>query len=203
MIAWLSGQLLAKNPPTVLLDVNGVGYEMEAPLSVFYQLPDVGETVSLFTHLVVREDAQLLFAFESELQRDIFRTLIRVNGVGPKVALAILSTLTIDELMFAMSQEDVKLLTKVPGIGAKTAQRLLVELKDRLEKEFADISASATSDGTVAGAARNAQQDAISALESLGYKAADATKVVRSLPTDLSSEELIRQSLRQLSGRVL
>lgn len=203
MIAWLSGQLLAKNPPTILLDVNGVGYEMEAPLSVFYQLPDVGEAVSLFTHLVVREDAQLLFAFESELQRDIFRTLIRVNGVGPKVALAILSTLTIDELMLAMSQEDVKLLTKVPGIGAKTAQRLLVELKDRLEKEFADISASATSDGTAAGAARNAQQDAISALESLGYKAADATKVVRSLPTDLSSEELIRQSLRQLSGRVL
>lgn len=203
MIAWLRGQLLAKNPPTVLLNVNGVGYEMEAPLSVFYQLPDVGETVSLFTHLVVREDAQLLFAFESELQRDIFRTLIRVNGVGPKVALAILSTLTIDELMLAMSQEDVKLLTKVPGIGAKTAQRLLVELKDRLEKEFADISASATSDGTTAGAARNAQQDAISALESLGYKAADATKVVRSLPTDLSSEELIRQSLRQLSGRVL
>lgn len=203
MIAWLSGQLLAKNPPTILLDVNGVGYEMEAPLSVFYQLPDIGETVSLFTHLVVREDAQLLFAFESELQRDIFRTLIRVNGVGPKVALAILSTLTIDELMLAMSQEDVKLLTKVPGIGAKTAQRLLVELKDRLEKEFADISASATSDGTTAGTARNAQQDAISALESLGYKAADATKVVRSLPTDLSSEELIRQSLRQLSGRVL
>lgn len=202
MIAWLSGKLLAKTPPTLLLDVNGVGYEMEAPLSVFYQLPEVGESLSLFTHLVVREDAQLLFAFENQLQRDIFRTLIRVNGVGPKVGLAILSTLTVDELMLAMSQEDVKLLTKVPGIGAKTAQRLLVELKDRLEKEFSDIATSSDS-STEAGAARNAQQDAISALESLGYKAADATKVVRSLPTDLSSEELIRQSLRQLSGRVL
>lgn len=202
MIARLSGKLLAKTPPTLLLDVNGVGYEMEAPLSVFYQLPEVGESLSLFTHLVVREDAQLLFSFENQLQRDIFRTLIRVNGVGPKVGLAILSTLTVDELMLAMSQEDIKLLTKVPGIGAKTAQRLLVELKDRLEKEFSDIAASPDS-STEAGAARNAQQDAISALESLGYKAADATKVVRSLPTDLSSEELIRQSLRQLSGRVL
>jgi len=136
MIAWLKGQLLEKQAPTILLDVNGVGYELEAPMSTFYELPSVGEQVVVFVHMVVREDAQLLFGFASKQQRELFRSLIRVNGVGPKVALAILSTLSAQELLTCMLNEDVTQLCKVPGIGKKTAQRLVVEMKDRLEKEF-------------------------------------------------------------------
>lgn len=199
MIAWLQGVLIAKQPPHVLLNVNGVGYELEAPMSTFYDLPAINETVSIYVHMVVREDAQLLFAFSNQQQRELFRSLIKVNGVGPKVALAVLSTLSGAELMQAMAGEDIALLTKVPGIGKKTAQRLLVEMKDRFEKEFADLAMPR-------GSAKPGQynrEDAISALESLGYKNADATRVVRTLPDDLSSEEIIRQALRTLSGRIL
>ena len=145
MIAWLKGQLLEKQPPSILLNVNGVGYELEAPMSTFYELPEVGQEVILFVHMVVREDAQLLFAFANKQQRELFRSLIRVNGVGPKVALAILSTLTAQELLSCMINEDVTQLCKVPGIGKKTAQRLVVEMKDRLEKEFGDVDFDTTS----------------------------------------------------------
>jgi Holliday junction DNA helicase RuvA len=149
----------------------------------------------------VREDAQLLFGFSSQQQRDLFRSLIKVNGVGPKVALAVLSTLSVQELMQCMINEDDALLTKVPGIGKKTAQRLIVELKDRLQKEFADVALDAST--TTQTNAVDDRQDAITALVSLGYKNGDASRVVRSLDSDLSSEEIIRQALRQLSGRVL
>ena len=202
MIAWLKGELLEKQPPSILVNVSGVGYELEAPMSTFYELPAVGETVTLFVHMVVREDAQLLFAFSSKQQRELFRSLIRVNGVGPKVALAILSTLSAQELLQCMVDEDVTQLCKVPGIGKKTAQRLVVEMKDRLEKEFSDVAleASATS-----GGATNERNDAIAALVALGYKNTDAARVVKALASDgdLSSEELIRQALRSLSGNVL
>jgi len=201
MIAWLQGELLAKQAPTILLNVNGVGYELEAPLSVFYELPAKGEAVSLHVHMVVREDAQLLFGFVSEQQRDLFRSLIRVNGVGPKVALAVLSTLSVQELIQCMANEDDALLTKVPGIGKKTAQRLIVEMKDRLEKEFADVALESAISGSASVA--DDRQDAISALVSLGYKSTEASRVVRALPNDLSSEEIIRQALRNLSGSVL
>ncbi len=200
MIAWLQGELLNKQPPTILLNVNGVGYELEAPMATFYELPAVGEKTTLFVHMVVREDAQLLFAFSTEQQRELFRSLIRVNGVGPKVALAVLSTLSPQELLQCMHNDDVAALTKVPGIGKKTAQRLLVEMKDRLEKEFADVALEANS---AAGSKNNERQDAISALVSLGYKSGDASRVVRGLDADLSSEEIIRQALRTLSGNVL
>ncbi|NND81187.1 MAG: Holliday junction branch migration protein RuvA [Gammaproteobacteria bacterium] len=200
MIAWLQGIVLHKQPPTIVLNIGGVGYELEAPLNTFYQLPAVGEKATLFTHLVVREDAQLLFGFDSQQQRELFRSLIRVNGVGPKVALAVLSTLSAEELMQAMAHEDISQLTKVPGIGKKTAQRLLVEMKDRLQKEFADVALEAAN---TPGAAASDRQDAIAALTGLGYKLADAGRVVRDLPSDLSSEELIRQALRNLSGKVL
>lgn len=200
MIAWLKGQLLEKQPPSILLNVNGVGYELEAPMSTFYELPEVGQEVILFVHMVVREDAQLLFAFANKQQRELFRSLIRVNGVGPKVALAILSTLTAQELLSCMINEDVTQLCKVPGIGKKTAQRLVVEMKDRLEKEFGDVDFDTTSAQSGASSDRN---DAIAALVSLGYKNTDASKVVKALPNDLSSEELIRQALRSLSGNVL
>ena len=199
MIAWLDGILLAKQPPNIVLNVNGVGYELEAPLSTFYELPAINEQISLFVHMVVREDAQLLFAFSNQQQRDLFRSLIKVNGVGPKVALAVLSTMSAQELLQCMADEDHDLLTKVPGIGKKTAQRLIVEMKDRLEKEFADVALEASSSTRPS----NDRLDAISALESLGYKNSDASRVIRALDADLSSEELIRQALRHLSGKIL
>ena len=199
MIARLKGVLLEKQAPLILLDVNGVGYELEAPLSAFYELPAVGESATLHVHMVVREDAQLLYAFSTQQQRDAFRSLIKVNGVGPKVALAVLSTLSLPELMQCMADDDFNLLCKVPGIGKKTAQRLIVELKDRLEKTFGDsIEVSASSPKT-----NTERQDAIAALESLGYKNSDASRVVKGLSAELSSEELIRESLKLLSGRVL
>ena len=200
MIAWLKGELLEKQPPSILLNVNGIGYELEAPMSTFYELPEVGQTVTLFVHMVVREDAQLLFAFADKQQRELFRSLVKVNGVGPKVALAILSTLSPQELLACMVNEDITQLCKVPGIGKKTAQRLVVEMKDRLEKEFADVEFDDSNQSSSSNADRN---DAIAALVSLGYKNTDAAKVVKALPNDLSSEELIRQSLRTLSGNVL
>lgn len=197
MIAWLSGTLLAKHPPQILLNVNGVGYELEAPLSTFYDLPKEQEQVSLYVHMVVRDDALLLFAFVSQQQRDLFRSLIKVNGVGPKVALAILSTLSVTELMQCMVNEDLTQLCRVPGIGKKTAMRLVVEMKDRLEKDFSDV---AMEPGM---SAKDDRQDAIAALVSLGYKQTEANRVVGQLPGDLSSEEIIRQGLRKLSGKVL
>ncbi|GHA11903.1 Holliday junction ATP-dependent DNA helicase RuvA [Arenicella chitinivorans] len=199
MIAWLQGQLIEKQAPEVVLNVQGVGYELEAPMSTFYDLPDVGETVTLFVHMVVREDAQLLFGFSKRQQREMFRSLIKVNGVGPKVALAVLSTLSAQELVLAMANDDVTQLCKVPGIGKKTAQRLLVEMKDRLAKEFGDISVS----GDTGAPATSQRHDAIAALVSLGYKNTDASRVVKALPDDLSSEEYIRRALRDLSGNIL
>lgn len=200
MIAWLEGRLLEKQAPSILLNVNGVGYELEAPMTTFYDLPAVGETATLYVHLVVREDAQLLFGFSSRQQRELFRSLIRVNGVGPKVALAILSTLSAQELLQCMASEDFKKLTQVPGIGMKTAQRLVVEMKDRLEKEFGDVALEARAQ---AGSGANDRDDAIAALVSLGYRQNDASRIVKAQSSDLSSEELIRAALRTLSGNVL
>lgn len=199
MIAWLQGELLEKQAPGLVLNVNGVGYELEAPMSTFYELPAVGETTTIYVHMVVREDAQLLFGFTSKQQREMFRSLIKVNGVGPKVALAVLSTLSTQELMQCMAEEDVAQLCRVPGIGKKTAQRLVVEMKDRLEKEFADMALEAS----VGESKSSNSRDAIDALVALGYKNAEASRVVKSLGSDLSSEELIRQALRNLSGNVL
>ncbi len=200
MISWLEGVLLEKQAPTIVLNVNGVGYELEAPMSTFYDLPEQGAPATLFVHMVVREDAQLLYGFSSKQQRDLFRSLIKVSGVGPKVGLAVLSTLSPQELLQCMANEDVAQLCKVPGIGKKTAQLLVLAMKDRLEKEFGDIALEV---GAGNSAAPNDKQDAIAALVSLGYKSADASRVIKSLPSDLSSEEMIRQSLRALSGKVL
>lgn len=199
MIAWLKGELLEKQAPGLVINVNGVGYELEAPMSTFYDLPEVGAQATVFVHMVVREDAQLLFGFTSKQQREMFRSLIRVNGVGPKVALAVLSTLSAQELLQCMANEDVTQLCRVPGIGKKTAQRLVVEMKDRLEKEFGDVSLEVSAGESSSNNAR----DAIDALVALGYKNAEASRVVKSLDSSLSSEELIRQALRVLSGNVL
>ncbi|GAA6136639.1 Holliday junction branch migration protein RuvA [Arenicella sp. 4NH20-0111] len=199
MIAWLKGELLEKLPPSLVLNVNGVGYELEAPMSTFYDLPVVGEQATVFVHMVVREDAQLLFGFTSKQQRELFRSLIKVNGVGPKVALAVLSTLSAQELLQCMANEDVTQLCRVPGIGKKTAQRLVVEMKDRLEKEFAHVALEVTAGES----SSNNTRDAVDALVALGYKNTEASRVIKSLDSSMSSEELIRQSLRVLSGNVL
>ena len=199
MIAWLKGELLEKQAPSLLLNVNGVGYELEAPMSTFYELPEVGAVATVFVDMVVREDAQLLFGFASRQQREMFRSLIRVNGVGPKVALAMLSTLSAQELMQCLINEDVTQLCRVPGIGKKTAQRLVVEMKDRLEKEFGDVPLEVSTGEST----HNNTRDAIDALVALGYKNTEAARVVKSQDSALSSEELIRQALRSLSGNVL
>lgn len=202
MIAWLKGELLVKQPPVIVLNVNGVGYELEAPMTCFYELPEVGESASLHVHMVVREDAQLLFGFATQAQRDLFRNLIKINGVGPKVALAVLSTLTLEELLHCVTAADVTQLTRVPGIGKKTAERLLVDLKTRLEPMLEQLEAGQLQDG---GSDVSASQraDAIAALESLGYKRAEVSRVLRNLAADLSSQEQIKQALRILSGKVL
>lgn len=202
MIAWLKGELLIKQPPSIVLNVNGVGYELEAPMTCFYELPEVGETVSLYVHMVVREDVQLLFGFAQQSQRDLFRNLIKINGVGPKVALAVLSTLTLEELLHCVTTSDVTQLTRVPGIGKKTGERLLVDLKSRLEPMLEQMDGGELSMDT-GDASVSQRADAIAALESLGYKRAEVSRVLRDLATDLSSQEQIKQALRILSGKVL
>lgn len=201
MIAWLKGIVREKKPPVIILDVGGVGYELEAPMTTFYDLPDSGEETALYTHLVVREDAQLLYGFSTTAERDMFRSLLKVRGVGPRVGLAILSGISADDFLVCIVQEDIKQLTTVPGIGTKTAQRLVIEMKDRLEKEM-DLSALATSPGGSEAGVPGSRQDAIGALIALGYRPADASRSINEIPGSggLGSEELIRAALKKLSG---
>ena len=202
MIGFLRGELTLKQPPLINLDVQGVGYELEAPMTTFYELPDVGQKVTLHTHFVVREDAQLLYAFTRVRQRDLFRNLLKVNGVGPRVALAILSGLSAEEFVACISNEDVDQITRIPGIGRKTAQRLIVEMKDKLESSQGLSGVDGASPAPAA--AGLPAVDAISALITLGYKSADATRAVRAIKGEtLSSEDLIRQALRNISAGVL
>jgi Holliday junction DNA helicase RuvA len=188
MIGFLRGLILRKQPPHLLIDVHGVGYEVEAPMSTFYNLPEAGGEITLFTHLVVREDAQILFAFGSESERRMFRSLIRVNGVGPKLALTILSGISADGFVRCVRENDTGALTRLPGIGKKTAERLVVEMRDRLD----DMVPSA-----VAGVAAHPRDEALSALVSLGYKPQEASSMLQAIKeTGLSSEELIRRALQ-------
>lgn len=194
MIGSLRGTLVQKTPPFLLLEVNGVGYEVEAPMTTFYDLPATGQPVMLFTHLVVREDAHLLFGFSRESQRRLFRSLLKVNGVGPRVALAILSGLTDQELLRCLANEDVARLTKVPGIGRKTAERLIVELRD---KELLGAGNVDLPPMQMAPEAQDPTAEAVSALIALGYKPNEASRAVQNVAkSDLSSEEMIRQALK-------
>ena len=196
MIGRLQGVLLRKEPPALMLDVGGVGYELEAPMTTFYELPAVGERVTLYTHLVVREDAHLLYGFVREAQRRLFRELLKVNGVGPRVALAVLSGLSDEEFCRCVAEEDIARLTKVPGIGRKTAERLVIEMRDKLPK---DIPLPAS---TAAGPAAPGDpvSEAVSALVALGYKPNEASRAVRSASTKgLSAEEIIRQALKGMA----
>jgi Holliday junction DNA helicase RuvA len=189
MIGFLRGVILRKQPPQLLLEVHGVGYELEAPMSTFYELSDVGTEITLFTHLVVREDAQILFGFGSESERRMFRSLLRVNGVGPKMALSILSGISADGFAACVRSNDVAALTKLPGIGKKTAERLVVEMRDRLQ----DVGAT----DTLTGAAARPRDEALSALVALGYKPQEADRMLQAIKeNDLSSEEFIRRALQ-------
>jgi Holliday junction DNA helicase RuvA len=197
MIGRLIGVLLEKQPPAILLDVQGVGYELEASMSTFYQLPECGENITLHTHLVVREDAQLLYGFYLLSERQMFRNLIKISGVGPKLALTILSGMSAEEFSSCILEGDSKALTRLPGVGKKTAERLVIELKDRLEK--GNGSKLPGTDSVPAKVERQAHpvNDAVSALISLGYKAQQASQMVRELDVeDKSTEEIIRAALQ-------
>jgi len=197
MIGRLQGTILEKQPPTILLDVQGVGYELEASMSTFYNLPECGENIILHTHLVVREDAQLLYGFFSLTERLMFRNLIKISGVGPKLALTILSGMSAEDFTRCILEEDSKTLTKLPGVGKKTAERLVIELKDRLQKDDS-IKLPGATDTDRAPLERqvNPVNDAVSALISLGYKAQQASQMVRDLDVeDKSTEDIIRAAL--------
>ena len=189
MIGRLTGILAAKSPPQLLVDVGGVGYELDVPMSSFYNLPAIGERVTLLTHFVVREDAQLLFGFLTAEERSTFRLLVKISGVGPRTALSILSGLSVAELAQAISMQEAGRLVKVPGIGKKTAERLLLELKGKLGPDLA-APANPVSD---------AQADIVQALIALGYNDRDATLALKSLPASIGVSDGIKQALKSLS----
>jgi len=191
VIGRISGILLDKTPPLALIDCNGVGYECEVPMSTFYLLPQVGDKVTLLTHFVVREDAQLLFGFGTHQERLMFRQLLKVNGIGAKSALAILSGLSIDELIHAVSLQEAGLLTRVPGIGKKTAERLLLELKDKFTL---DSALSMKGSGIT-----SMSQDVLNALIALGYNERESLNAVKSLDSNSSVNDGIKQALKYLS----
>lgn len=194
MIGYLRGKLVAKQPPQLVMDVGGVGYELDAPMSTFYNLPAVGSELSLFTHLVVREDAHILFGFGSERERRMFRELLKVSGVGPKLALGLLSGISVESFLVCIEAGDADTLVKVPGVGRKTAERLIVEMRDRA-KAFGEPFAAT---GVASAAAPNgAQAEAFTALVALGYKPAEVTRLLSAVDAAVTTtEELIRHALK-------
>ncbi|MDC1311810.1 Holliday junction branch migration protein RuvA [Burkholderiales bacterium] len=191
MISRITGFLIEKMPPTLVVEVSGIAYEIEAPMSTIYDLPDVGEQVTLYTHLLVREDAHLLYGFGRSGEKTAFRQLLKVNGIGAKIALAILSALSLDELRGLVASEDAVRLTKVPGIGRKTAERLILELRDKISHPDGSVASSPKSSLT---------EDAISALVSLGYSERDARVSVSKVENGLTLPEIIRQTLQLISS---
>lgn len=197
MIGFLRGKLVAKQPPQLILDVNGVGYELDAPMSTFYDLPALGAEVTLHTHLVVREDAHILFGFGSERERRMFRELLKVSSIGPKIALAILSGINVDTFLLCVEAGDADALVKVPGVGRKTAERLIIEMRDRV-KGFGEIVFRVQSASGSVSVEPHAE--AFSALVALGYKPVEVTRLLKSVNADAqSTEEMIRQALKAAS----
>ena len=214
MIGRLAGVVLHKLPPEVLLDVGGVGYELEVPMSTFYELPDIGQSSVLLVHMLVREDAQLLYGFASQRERQLFRLLLKVNGVGAKVALAILSTMSADDFIVTVEREDIAALIRIPGVGKKTAERLVIELRDKIKSiettmctidPASDNGSTGTEDTTTsktkAAEPGDSRLQAIDALVALGYKPAESTRMVdKAIGTtrsaDLAVEDIIRTTLR-------
>ena len=195
MIGRLAGTLIEKNPPAITVDVQGVGYELDVPMSTFYNLPATGERVVLHTHLIVREDGHFLFGFGSDEERAAFRQLLKISGVGARTALAVLSGMSVAELNQAVTLQDAGRLTKVPGIGKKTAERLLLELRDRLPKAASGIASAPGSGGTAASAA----SDILNALLALGYNEREALSAMKNLAPDVAVADGIRQALKLLS----
>lgn len=191
MIGRITGTLIEKNPPTICVDVNGIGYELDVPMSTLYDLPDVGGKITLHTHLSIRDDAHVLFGFAKASERVAFRTLIKVSGIGPKTALGILSGLSVDDLASAIQNQDIALLTRAPGIGKKTAERMILELRDKFDVSVVSTTTAPTSD----------RSDILNALLALGYNNTEANKAVKKVPADVSVSEGIRQALQILSGR--
>ena len=199
MIGRLKGILLTKQPPTLLLDVNGVGYEIDAPMSTFYQLPELNQELVLHTHLVVREDVQQLCGFITETERSMFRSLIKINGVGPKLALSILSAISADDFARCIQDNDTTTLVRLPGVGKKTAERLVIEMRDKLKDWQTDSSSNSTASGGIIDVQHlaNPVEEAVSALIALGYKPPQASRMVSQIDSnDLSSEEIIRDALK-------
>ncbi|EGV19594.1 Holliday junction branch migration protein RuvA [Thiocapsa marina] len=202
MIGRLQGRILAKHPPQLLLDVGGVGYEIEAPMSTFYDLPAVGETVTLVTHLAVREDAWSLYGFGREQERALFRRLLKVTGVGAKMALAILSSMDAARFAQCIEHEDLDALVRVPGIGRKTAQRLVMELRDSLDVIPGSAPHLTETRSGSADPREQALADAVSALVALGYRPVDATRMTRAADDgNGGAEEIIRSALRSASQK--
>ncbi len=192
MIGHLRGRLVRKAPPALIVDVNGVGYELEAPMSTFYRLPELGAEVELHTHLVVREDAHLLYGFATEDELRLFRDLLRVTGIGPKIGLALLSGIDVDTFMRCVEADDAAALTRIPGIGRKIAERLLVEMRDRI-RALGQLPSSAPRAGTPAGA----RAEAYAALVALGYKPVEVNRLLQAVEQDdAGTEELIRRALQ-------
>ena len=190
MIGRLQGTLAEKNPPQVLVDCNGVGYEVDVPMSTFYNLPGLGDKVTLLTHFVVREDAQILYGFATPGEREAFRQLIKISGVGPRTALSVLSGMSVGDIAQAVTAQDAGRLVKVPGIGKKTAERLLLELKGKFGADIGAGSASVTSD---------AQADILQALVALGYSDKEAAATLKALPRDVGVSEGIKLALKSLA----
>lgn len=194
MIGFLRGRIAHKQPPHLVLDVNGVGYELEAPMSTHYGLAGVGSEVHLFTHLVVREDAHTLYAFATEAERRLFRSLLRIAGVGPKIAVGILSGISVEGFQRCVELQDVASLTRIPGVGRKTAERLLIEMRDRVHVLVESIALTPVTNGA---ALANPEGEAYGALIALGYKPAEATKLIKGVAADnATTEEIIRRALQ-------
>jgi holliday junction DNA helicase RuvA len=193
VIGFVRGKLVVKTPPHLTVDVGGVGYDIEAPMSTFYTLPAVGSDVRLLTHLVVREDAHILYGFGTQEERALFRNLLKVSGVGPKIALAILSGVSVEGFANCVKMQDAASLTRIPGVGRKTAERLLIEMRDRLDA----LSVAAAAGAPVANGASQTEGEAWSALVALGYKPAEVTQMLKPLAgSGGSTEDLIRRALQ-------
>jgi len=192
VIGHLRGRLVRKAPPALIVDVNGVGYELEAPMSTFYRLPELGSEVELHTHLVVREDAQLLYGFATEDERRLFRDLLRVTGIGPKIGLALLSGIDVETFMRCVEAEDTQALTRIPGIGRKTAERLLIEMRDRI-RALGQLPTGGTATATAGGA----RSEAYAALVALGYRPVEVNRLLQGVEQEgAGTEELIRRALQ-------
>ena len=191
MIGRIQGKLLEKNPPQILVDVHGVGYEIDVPMSTFYNLPDIGQEVTLLTHFVVRKDAQLLYGFASAKERATFRQLIKISGIGARTALAVLSGMSVEALAQAVSQQESAILTRVPGIGKKTAERLVLELKGKLGADLDGV--------TLVAAPGDNRADVAAALTALGYSDREANAAAKKLPADISVSDGIREALKSMA----